>query len=107
MDEQLRMFGARQGPIVECSLEVTPPVHGFLGKVSVTARSEMRRAPMGLWITSIPEREMASVIGQVMPLILQSHYVGADRLRQNMWGAYRRLGVDGKEIEIRGCGAER
>ena len=103
-EEQMALFGAGPGPVTEATMKVSPPHEGQLGAVAFTATTGMRKDPMHLRITSIRADQMAVAVGYVVPLALKAHYVGPQTLKKHLWAVYRRLGIAGWEVDIRGCG---
>jgi hypothetical protein len=102
--EQQALFGAGPGPVVEACMTVIPPREGQMGEVRFTAWSGMRKDPMHLRVTSIRADQMAVAVGYAVPLAIKAHYVGPQTLKKHIWQVYRRLGIAGWEVEIRGCG---
>lgn len=103
-EDQIELFGAPRGEITEFVLTVSPPDATQRGSVRMTAFCVMRKAPMHLRITSLASDQMALAVGYVVPLALKAHYVNGDRFKAHVWQVYRRLGIAGWEVEIRGCG---
>ncbi|HST63362.1 MAG TPA: hypothetical protein VLK84_31920 [Longimicrobium sp.] len=102
--EVVDLFGAKPGKPWFTTMEVTPNSELDHGNVVIKTFTRMRKDPMTLRMRFVEDEHMAMVIGQMVPILLKSHFASTNTLRAHYWRVFRRLSEGGYSPEISGCG---
>jgi len=101
--EEEPLFGAPPGQIIE--LDVALSHHDALSRVRIQGRPENRRQPYRLDVLVEREsRNIAAVLGMMVPVLIRGRAMRGDLLRRSLWAIHNRLGEEGYDVTITGCG---
>lgn len=104
MDGDPQLFGSMPGPVTRCELTIVNPTASEAGHVWIGLYSQNRKRPMEILVSSLATGEIGAVLGHLTPVMQQSHYASTAKIRRSMWAVFRKLGADGREVALNGCG---
>lgn len=104
--EQQQLFGSPAGKVKHLVVRIDLDHLTGRSKVVLDVESEMRRRPMLLLVQCEAHDTPGAVLGLMMPVVHRGWYASAERVRCMLWDTFRRLGTEGYEAEIIGCGSD-